>query len=127
MNFFWSIKSSTKALQKQSATSSIQGYRAKIREIEDKIFDSILWHKCPRPCNWAAPFLHTVDFISDRIVSFLAGYPENPVIRKIHKLRDEILAEIKRQGVRIDESKLTEVNLIKRMVMKRCIYGVDLQ
>ncbi|MDP3112885.1 MAG: TaqI-like C-terminal specificity domain-containing protein, partial [Thermodesulfovibrionales bacterium] len=70
--------------------------------------------------------VHTVDFISDRIVSFLAGYPENPVIKKIHKLRDEILAEIKRQGVRIDESKLTEVNLIKRMVMKRCIYGVDL-
>ena len=30
------------------------------------------------------------------------------------------------QGVRIDERKLTEVNLIKRMVMKRCIYGVDL-
>jgi hypothetical protein len=41
-------------------------------------------------------------------------------------LKREILSEIKRQGVRIDESKLTEVNLIKRMVMKKCIYGVDL-
>ncbi len=30
------------------------------------------------------------------------------------------------KGVRIGESKLTEVNLIKRMVMKRCIYDVDL-
>jgi type II restriction/modification system DNA methylase subunit YeeA len=41
-------------------------------------------------------------------------------------LRNEILEQISRQGVKIDESKLTEVNLIKRMVMKRCIYGVDL-
>ena len=120
-------KNATKALQKQSATSSIQGYRAKIREIEDKIFDSIFGISVLDPAMGSGHFLvHTVDFISDRIVSFLAGYPENPVIRKIHKLRDEILAEIKRQGVRIDESKLTEVNLIKRMVMKRCIYGVDL-
>jgi Alw26I/Eco31I/Esp3I family type II restriction m6 adenine DNA methyltransferase len=70
--------------------------------------------------------VHTVDFISDRIIAFLADYPENPVIQKIANLKKEILEEIKRQGVRIDESKLTEVNLIKRMVMKRCIYGVDL-
>ena len=48
------------------------------------------------------------------------------MIRKIADLKKDILEEIDRQGVRIDESKLTEVNLIKRMVMKRCIYGVDL-
>jgi len=120
-------EASTKALHKQSATSSVQAYRAKIREIEDKIFDSIFGISVLDPAMGSGHFLvHTVDFISDRIVSFLAGYPENPVIRKIHELRNEILAEIKRQGVRIDESKLTEVNLIKRMVMKRCIYGVDL-
>ncbi len=120
-------EATTKALHKQSSTSSIQAYRTKIREIEDKIFDSIFGISVLDPAMGSGHFLvHTVDFISDKIVSFLAGYPENPVIRKIHELRDEILAEIKRQGVRIDESKLTEVNLIKRMVMKRCIYGVDL-
>ena len=121
------LEDATKALRKQSASVSVKGYKSKIREIEDKIFDSIFGISVLDPAMGSGHFLvHTVDFISDRIVSFLAGYPENPVIRKIHELRDEILAEIKRQGVRIDESKLTEVNLIKRMVMKRCIYGVDL-
>lgn len=121
------LEDATKALRKQSAPVSVKGYKSKIREIEDKIFDSIFGISVLDPAMGSGHFLvHTVDFISDRIVSFLAGYPENPVIRKIHELRDEILAEIKRQGVRIDESKLTEVNLIKRMVMKRCIYGVDL-
>lgn len=117
----------SKALRKQKSTSSIQGYRLKIRDIEDKISDAIFGIKVLDPAMGSGHFLvHAVDFISDRIVSFLAGYPENPVIRKIHELRDEILSEIKRQDVRIDESRLTEVNLIKRMVMKRCIYGVDL-
>lgn len=42
-------------------------------------------------------------------------------------MRAQILEDVKgRQGVEIDEAKLTDVNLIKRMVMKRCIYGVDL-
>jgi fido (protein-threonine AMPylation protein) len=117
----------SKALRKQKSTSGIQGYRIKIKEIEDKISDAIFGIKVLDPAMGSGHFLvHAVDFISDRIVSFLAGYPENPVIRKIQELRSEILAEIKRQGVRIDESRLTEVNLIKRMVMKRCIYGVDL-
>jgi|GEM_PF-556326 len=120
-------ESATKALLRQKSTSGIQAYRAKIREVEDKIFDSVFGISVLDPAMGSGHFLvHTVDFISDRIIAFLAGYPENPVIRKIHELRDEILVEIKRQGVRIDESKLTEVNLIKRMVMKRCIYGVDL-
>jgi Alw26I/Eco31I/Esp3I family type II restriction m6 adenine DNA methyltransferase len=116
-----------KTLHKQRSTVSIQGYRARIKGIEDSIFNTLFNIKVLDPAMGSGHFLvHTVDFISDRIISFLANYPENPVIRKIAQLKNEILQEITQQGVRIDERKLTEVNLIKRMVMKRCIYGVDL-
>jgi len=121
------FENTTKALQKQKSTSGIQGYRAKMLELGNKVFNTIFDIKVLDPAMGSGHFLvHTVDFISDRIVSFLADYPENPVIKKIEELRAEILKEIKRQGVSIDNSKLTEVNIIKRMVMKRCIYGVDL-
>src|SRR5713226_59955 len=71
--------------------------------------------------------VHTVDFIADRMITFLAEYPENPVIRRVEAMRAQILEDVTgRQGVEIDKAKLTDVNLIKRMVMKRCIYGVDL-
>ena len=30
------------------------------------------------------------------------------------------------QGVTVDPNKLTDINLLKRHVLKRCIYGVDL-
>ncbi len=40
--------------------------------------------------------------------------------------RQTILEEMQRQGVNVDPARLTDVNLLKRQVLKRCIYGVDL-
>ena len=37
-----------------------------------------------------------------------------------------ILDQMDEQGVVIDRRRLTDVNLLKRHVLKRCIYGVDL-
>lgn len=102
-------------------------YIEEIVKKEKSLFETIFDIKVLDPAMGSGHFLvHTVDFISDKIISFLADYPENPVIRQIHEMRGEILADLERQRVKIDESRLTEVNLIKRMVMKRCIYGVDL-
>ena len=116
-----------KSLNNQLSADSIRGYRAKIRELEDEIFKTVFGIKVLDPAMGSGHFLvYTVDYISDRIIAFLVGYPDNPIIKKIAEMRNEILGEISKQGVKIDESKLTEVNLIKRMVMKRCIYGVDL-
>jgi len=102
-------------------------YIEEIVKKEKRLFATLFNIKVLDPAMGSGHFLvHTVDLISDKIISFLADYPENPVIRQIHEMRGEILADLERQGVKIDKSKLTEVNLIKRMVMKRCIYGVDL-
>jgi hypothetical protein len=75
--------------------------------------------------------VHAVNYLADRIVAFLAAHPGNPVIAAIERIRKAIVADLKAQE--IDEweiarisGKLTEINLIKRMVMKRCVYGVDL-
>ena len=94
---------------------------------ENSVFETIFDIKALDPAMGSGHFLvHAVDYISDRIITFLADYPENPVIRRIEEIRSEILKDVDKQGVKIDEDKLTEVNLIKRTVMKRCIYGVDL-
>ncbi|MDO8445588.1 MAG: TaqI-like C-terminal specificity domain-containing protein [Deltaproteobacteria bacterium] len=94
---------------------------------ENDVFESVFDIKTLDPSMGSGHFLvHAVDYISDRIITFLTDYPENPVIRRIEEIRSEILKDVAKQGVKIDEDRLTEVNLIKRTVMKRCIYGVDL-
>jgi hypothetical protein len=76
----------------------------------------------------SAHFLvETVDYVTDRVLDFLSGFPTNPVQALVDlRIRRQILEALDQQEVKINEERLTDVNLIKRMVMKRCVYGVDL-
>jgi hypothetical protein len=94
------------------------------QELSDTLFDL----KVLDPAMGSGHFLvHAVDFISRRLVNFLSEYPDNLILARIRLMRAQIEHDVvERQGVKLDTSKLAEVNLIKRMVMKRCVYGVDL-
>ncbi|MCB0240221.1 MAG: hypothetical protein KDH08_16600, partial [Anaerolineae bacterium] len=50
----------------------------------------------------------------------------NPIQRLIERVRGEILDEMARQGIDVDAGRLDDTALLTRLVMKRCIYGVDL-
>ena len=79
------------------------------------------------PAMGSGHFLvEAVDFITDKILDFLNAFPWNPVFTELHRTRQTILKEMAERGITIDERRLTEVNLLKRHVLKRCIYGVDL-
>src|SRR5208283_4419618 len=79
------------------------------------------------PAMGSGHFLvEAVDFITDRLLTFLNGFPVNPVTFMLDRTRRNILEALGEQGVSVDPDKLTEVNLLKRHVLKRCIYGVDL-
>ena len=79
------------------------------------------------PAMGSGHFLvEVVDYISNRLIDFLNGWSENPVWALLEQTRTDILSEMERQGISIDESKLTRVVLLKRSVLKRCVYGVDL-
>ncbi|MGH9427178.1 MAG: Eco57I restriction-modification methylase domain-containing protein, partial [Terriglobia bacterium] len=91
--------------------------------VVEKLFDI----KVLDPAMGSGHFLvEAADFISDRLIDFLNGFPWNPVNKMLDDTRKTILSEMEKQGVAIDGGRLTDVNLIKRHVLKRCIYGVDL-
>jgi len=70
--------------------------------------------------------VEAVDYITDQMAKFLTAFRWNPIVYELAKTRREIQEEMERQGVTIDMSKLTDINLLKRHVLKSCIYGVDL-
>jgi hypothetical protein len=65
-----------------------------------------------------------VDYVTDRLVRYLDGFPFLATF--FEGMRGSILAEMERQEVTVDPGQLTDVTLLKRHVLKRCIYGVDL-
>ena len=93
------------------------------RPLVDELFDV----KVLDPAMGSGHFLvEAVDFITDRMIEFLNGFPWNPVVALLGRTRETILEGMNEKGINIDPARLTDVNLLKRFVLKRCIYGVDL-
>ncbi len=67
-----------------------------------------------------------LDYITTRLAAMLNKYRRSPVFERIRDDRRKIVQSLKKQGIEADEGKLTDENLLRRMVMKRCLYGVDL-
>jgi len=116
--------------EKQKALAA-RGIRPDVASKADRIgeeaVDELFDVKVLDPAMGSGHFLvETVDFITDRMLNFLNAFPWNPVQAHLKRTRDTILAEAEVQGVTLDPAKLTDVNLLKRHVLKRCIYGVDL-
>src|SRR5713226_1693075 len=66
-----------------------------IAQKEGEVFDTLFSLKVLDPAMGSGHFLvHTVDFIADRIITFLAEYPENPVIRRVEEMRAQILEDV---------------------------------
>ena len=66
----------------------------------------------------------------NRITTWATGilnaHPDHPLLHEIECDRKTVLSEQKKHGVKINESLLTYDVLLKRKIMKRCIFGVDL-
>ena len=104
---------------------------AKVANTFGGLVDDLFDLKVLDPALGSGHFLvEAVDFICDRILGeregFLRAFPWNPVTNFLQDTREAIIAEMERQGVTVDLGRLTDINLLKRHVLKRCVYGVDL-
>lgn len=94
----------------------------KYQQLAEEFFDI----KVLDPAMGSGHFLvNAADYITDRMTEFLDKLKPNPIQFDLQKIRSSILQEVERQHVTIDRGRLTELNLLKRQVLKRCIYGVD--
>jgi hypothetical protein len=97
------------------------------KDAEERIYPELFTVRVLDPAMGSGHFLvEAVDFITDRILDFLNGFPWNPIQAELKRTRETILEEMEKQGVSIDPGRLTDVALMKRHVLKRCIHGVDL-
>ena len=107
---------------------------AELRKLDPA--EAVLDLKVLDPAMGSGHFLVTaVDFLSDYIAElveyvpavpeWLDGEYESPVVRRVEAIREDILRRAVESDWVIDESLLTDQAIIRRMVLKRCIYGVD--
>ena len=98
--------------------------------------EAVLNLKVLDPAMGSGHFLVTVvDFLSDTIaelIEYVPVVPEwldgdyvSPLVKRVAAIRSEILQRAEASGWILDEAQLTDQAIIRRMVLKRCIYGVD--
>ena len=73
-----------------------------------------------------------IDYLAVRVVTAIGeasaiagGDYASPLLPRLADIRERIRAEALKNRWTIREAQLTDQNLIKRMVLKRCVYGVD--
>ena len=84
------------------------------------------------PAMGSGHFLvNLVDYLADRVITAMAeaeaavdGYV-SPLIARIDNIRATIMAKAEACGWTIDEDQLDDRHIVRRMVLKRCVYGVD--
>ena len=98
--------------------------------------EAVLDLKVLDPAMGSGHFLVTaVDFLSDYVAELIEYVPavpgwleepyESPLVRRIEAIRRGIKQRAAESNWAIDEAQLTDQAIIRRMVLKRCIYGVD--
>ena len=98
--------------------------------------EAVLDLKVLDPAMGSGHFLVTaVDFLSDciselieyvpAVPAWLDGAYASPLVQRIERIRHDILQRAAASNWVIDEAQLTDQAIIRRMVLKRCIYGVD--
>ena len=74
-----------------------------------------------------------VDYLADQVITAMAeaeatitwGHYVSPLGNRIEAIRNTILGNAEQRGWTVDEDQLDDRHIIRRMILKRCIYGVD--
>ena len=100
--------------------------------------EAVLDLKVLDPAMGSGHFLVTaVDVLTDNITELIEPAPEatswlgeddayhSPLLGRVATIRADILKRATESGWAVNESQLTDQAIIRRLVLKRCIYGVD--
>ena len=100
--------------------------------------EAVLELKVLDPAMGSGHFLVTaVDFLADYIADLIEYVPavpewldggdayESPLVERVAAIRHDLLQRARDANWVMDETQLSDQIIIRRMVLKRCIYGVD--
>ena len=94
--------------------------------VEGRSAEQILDLKICDPAMGSGHFLTSlVDYLSDRVIEAMAAVDASPLAARIEAMRETIMANAEKGGWRIDAERLDDRHIVRRMVLKRCVYGVD--
>ena len=94
--------------------------------------EKLLELKVCDPAMGSGHFLvNLVDYLADRVITAMAEAEASvddyisPLTERIDVIRNTIIDNAEKRGWTIDTEQLDDRHIVRRMVLKRCVYGVD--
>ena len=94
--------------------------------------EKLLELKVCDPAMGSGHFLvNLVDYLADQVITAMAEAEAlvdnyiSPLTERIDVIRNTIMANAEERGWTIDAEQLDDRHIVRRMVLKRCVYGVD--
>ncbi|MCY4113403.1 MAG: Eco57I restriction-modification methylase domain-containing protein [Chloroflexi bacterium] len=125
-----------KAMQLKGDRRRKSDRKAELRRLDPA--EAVLDLKVLDPAMGSGHFLVTaVDYLADYVADLIEYVPavpdwldgddayESPLLERVARIRDDLLQRARNPKWVMDEAQLSDQNIIRRMVLKRCIYGVD--
>jgi hypothetical protein len=119
--------------EEQETSTKAEDQRLGILKRSDPA-EKILDLKICDPAMGSGHFLVSlVDYLADQVINAMAeaeasvqwGHYGSPLGDRIEAIRNTILGNAEQRGWTVDPAQLDDRHIIRRMVLKRCIYGVD--
>ncbi len=117
----------------QTERTAPEGQRLGILKRADPA-EKLLELKICDPAMGSGHFLVAlVDYLADQVITAMAeaeaavhwAHYVSPLSDRIELIRNTILGNAEERGWAVDPAQLDDRHIIRRMVLKRCIYGVD--
>ena len=108
--------------------SAVRAYIANKRpEDRQQCIDALLDLRVIDPAMGSGHFLvEVLNQLTSWATTMLAKYPDHPVWEELKADRNTVLATQQQKNIKIDKNLLKHETLLKRRIMKQCIFGVDL-
>jgi len=115
-------------LERQRHPGAVLVVRSELKRLNEEAREVLLDIKICDPAMGSGHFLvEAVNFLTIQLITILDKYPDdNPVLEQLEQIRQQIQRNMAQAGIEVDEDRLNDNQLLQRVVMKRCIYGVDL-
>lgn len=121
-----------KATEQEASTKPLNQRLGALKRADTA--ERILDLKICDPAMGSGHFLVTlVDYLADQVITAMAdaeaevtwGHYVSPLADRVEAIRNTILGNAEERGWTVDPEQLDDRHIIRRMILKRCIYGVD--
>ncbi|MEM1621887.1 MAG: DNA methyltransferase, partial [Metallosphaera sp.] len=97
------------------------------KDLEERIENLVFGIRVLDPAMGSGHFLvRALEELTRWAIELVKKYPDSPLAGRVKEAREKAIKTLREKGFDVDETLVNDYVILRRMILKRCIYGVDI-